>query len=89
MLVAFLLSLLSIRVSKYEVASDPEQIIHHFGKTEQADGDFFNERIADYTIAYEHNSKVNDSKAHQLAFAGYLLLAGILLHAVYILLKVT
>jgi hypothetical protein len=89
MLVAFLLSLLSIRVSKYEVASDPAEIIHDFGEAPQDDSDFFDRRIADFTVAYERNSKVNDGKALMLAFAGYMLLAGILLHAVFILLKVT
>ena len=89
MLVAFLLSLLSIRVAKYEVASDPEQMIHHFGHAPPDDSTFFKQRIADLAVAYGRNSDVNDGKARLLSYAGYLLLAGILLHAIYILLKVT
>jgi hypothetical protein len=88
MLAAFLLSLWSIQVSQYEVPSDPAEIIHHFGKAPQEDSDFFDARLVDYTAAYTHNSKVNDRKAFQLTLAGYLVLAGIFMHAIYILLKI-
>ncbi len=87
MLAAFLLSLWSIQISQYQVPSDPKELIHHLGKAPQQDDDFFDARLADYAVAYTHNSKVNDRKALHLIWAGYLIFAGLFLHAVYILLK--
>jgi hypothetical protein len=88
MLVAFLLSLWSIRVSEYEIPDDPQDIIAGFGAAPPEDEDFFDDRIVDFAVACQRNVAVNDEKAGQLTGAGYLLLAGIFLHACYFFAKI-
>jgi hypothetical protein len=86
-LLAFLLSLWSIRISEYEALNDPQEIIAGFGTSPPEDEDFFDDRIVDFAVAYQRNSDVNDRKATQLTWAGFLLLAGIFLHACYFFAK--
>ena len=83
--IAFLLCILALNVSEYEGLNDPEQILNEEFKNNATptDDDFFESRIADYAVAYTRNSAVNDSKANLVSYAGYLLLAGIVLHAAY------
>jgi hypothetical protein len=88
MLGGFLLALSSIGVSDYEAINDPRDIIAGFGDTPPEDEDFFDDRIIDFTVAYERNSAVNDTKATKLTWAGHLLLLGIFLHASYIFLTI-
>ena len=83
MLVAFLYSLWSIKISNYEAPSDPNEIIDGFQTAPPTDEDFFDDRIIDYAVAYERNSAVNDSKANQLSVAGYWMLVGLTAHALY------
>ena len=66
MLGGFLLSLSSIGVSNYEAINDPQDIIAGFGDTPPEDEDFFDDRIIDFTVAYQRNSAVNDTKATKL-----------------------
>jgi hypothetical protein len=84
MLVAFLLSLITTRVSDYEAVNDPEAVLEEFGETPLPDEEFFDSRIADYTVACQRNAAVNDKKARRLRIAGSALLLGILLQACYL-----
>jgi hypothetical protein len=82
--IAFLLCIWALNVSEYEALNNPEEILNEeFSKAAPSDEDFFGSRCADYTVAYTRNSAVNDKKANLVWGAGYLLLAGIVLHAVY------
>jgi len=85
---AFLLSLWSIRVSVYEGVVNPQEIVAAFGTSPPDDEDFFAHRIVDFAVACQRNSAVNDRKARQLTYAGFLLLAGIFLHACYFFAKI-
>jgi hypothetical protein len=87
MLAAFLLSLWAANISTYEGVADPKTVIHQFGDTPMKDEQFFDNRIADYTVAHARNAKINDRKAVYLAMAGYALLIGISLHALYFILR--
>ena len=87
MLAPFLWSLRAIKISTYEAIAEPRHIINEFGDTPPTDEEFFDDRIADYTVAYERNSKVNDGKAFRLSIAGYCLALGICLHACYFILR--
>jgi hypothetical protein len=83
MLAAFLLSLWATQISIYEAVNEPADILEELGDSQPDDEDFFDDRIADYTVAYERDSEVNDKKANQLLVARYFLLVGIALHACY------
>ena len=85
----FLCSLWSIRVSRYESINDPKQILIGFGTSPPDDERFFASRIVDFTAAYTRNVLVNDRKASMLTWAGYLLLAGMFLHACYFFLRIS
>jgi hypothetical protein len=87
MLGAFLLSLLSMQIADYEAPNDPVAVVTAFGTRPPHNAAFFADRIVDYAVAYQRNSKVNNRKATQQSWAGYLMLAGIFLHAVYVLFK--
>jgi hypothetical protein len=85
MISAFLLSLWATKVSDYEAVNEPQDVVDEFGDEPMPDEEFFDNRIADYTVACERNSAVNDKKASWLTVAAYVLVVGILLQAVYIL----
>jgi hypothetical protein len=87
MLAAFLISLIATRVSDYEAINDPRSVLEEFGDAPLPDEEFFDSRIADYTVACERNAAVNDKKAARLKIAGYALLLGIVLQACYLVLK--
>jgi hypothetical protein len=84
---AFVLSLLVMQVSKYEAITDPNDVTEQFEDTPMDDELFFDNRIADLTVACERNTGVNNSKAIYLELAGYALVLGILLHAAFFLFK--
>ena len=88
MLVAFLLSLWATRVSVFEAVNVPADVLEEYGDDEPSDSDFFDDRIVDYTVAYERNAVVNNEKANQLIVARYCLLAGIALHAIYFAVRI-
>ncbi|MEY9106947.1 hypothetical protein ABH999_003143 [Bradyrhizobium yuanmingense] len=83
MLASILLSLLATQVAEFEVSTLPSKIFENFGDSAPTDEDFFDDRIADYSVACENNSVVNDRKAKTLTVARYLLLAGVAAHAAY------
>ena len=89
MLAAFLLSLWATQISIYEAVNEPADVLAGYGERPPKDEDFFDDRIADYTVAYERDSLVNDRKANQLLVARYFLLAGIALHACYFLVRMS
>ena len=78
-----LLSILVLNVSDYHVPNEPLRIIEKLGESPHppSDEEFFDERIADYTFACGHNTRVNDYKASMLRVAVYCLLLGVALHA--------
>jgi hypothetical protein len=87
MLAAFLLSLWATQISIYEAVNEPADVLSEFGDIPPTDEEFFDNRIADYTVAYERDSLVNDRKAIQLLVARYFLLVGIALHACYFIVR--
>jgi hypothetical protein len=87
MLGAFLLSLWATQISVYEAITEPADVLAAYEDSPPTDEDFFDDRIADYTVAYEKNSLVNDRKANELLVARYFLLAGIALHATYFIVR--
>jgi hypothetical protein len=89
LLIAFLLTLVALSVAGYEAPNDPEGVLESLGEEEEVDEDAFHEaRVADFHVAIDRNSVVNDKEANALSNAGYFLLIGITLHAVYFLLTV-
>jgi hypothetical protein len=63
MLTAFLISLFATKVSDYEAVNDPHDILEEeFGDTPLSDEEFFDSRIADYTVACKRNADVNDKR---------------------------
>ena len=74
-------------MSDYEAVNDPRDVLDEFGDAPVSDEEFFDSRIADYVVAWERNSAVNDRKASRLKIAGYSLLLGITLQACYLALK--
>jgi hypothetical protein len=89
MLGAFFISLWSMKVSNFEAVTTPRDVIDQFDEDEpMTDEEFFDNRIADYVVAYERNSVVNDRKARQVEIAGYAILMGIFLHACYITVRI-
>ena len=81
MLAAFLISLWATKVTDYEAVNDPRDVLEEFGDAPVSDEEFFDSRIAEYVVAWERNSAVNDRKASRLKVAGYALLLGITLQA--------
>jgi hypothetical protein len=84
---AFILSLLVLQVANYEAITEPDDVTEQFGETPMKDEQFFDNRIGDFTVACNRNTKVNDKKAIYLEFAGYALVLGILLHAGFFVLR--
>ncbi len=88
MLFSILVSLWATNIANYEAITEPKDIFEGFGDNPPDDAEFFDDRIVDYSVAYEKNSAVNDKKAVYLHGARYLLLGGIVAHAMYIMLHV-
>jgi hypothetical protein len=84
MLIWFLLSLWATKVSDYEAVNAPHRVFAEFGSVPLDDEEFFDNRIADYIVACERNTRANDLKASRLKLAGYSLLVGITLQACYL-----
>jgi hypothetical protein len=58
--------------------SDGVEIIESLGEELPIDEEFFDDRIADYAVASSRNRAVNTDIATILAWAGWLLFAGML-----------
>jgi hypothetical protein len=79
-----LLSVLALSVGGYERANTPKGVIDSLGEgPEINEREFLARRIADLSVAQDRNALVNDRQASRLAFAGALLVLGVLLHAAY------
>jgi len=87
MAASFLFSLLVVQVSDFEALTTPKDIIVELKDKEVTDKEFFKDRIADIAVAFSRNSDVNDGKAIYLQCAGYALLAGIMLHATFFIIR--
>jgi hypothetical protein len=85
MIVAFVLSLWVIQVSSLYVPTRPNAVIGQYGEHPPSDADFFDNRIIDFSVAYNANSPLNDRKARTLAAAGGSMLAGLIFHALFFL----
>jgi hypothetical protein len=88
MMLSFLLSLLATRVTTVEIPTNPNAIIDGFGREPPSDSEFFDDRIADYVVAYERCYPINERKGRLLLVARYSLLVGILCHAGYFILSI-
>ena len=62
-------------IRTYEGLADPEEIIKKFSASPVADEDFLDDRLVDFAVATNHDSKVNDRTAMFLSAAGILLSA--------------
>jgi len=83
MLIALVAALWATRLAEYQVLNDPEAVVRQFGPAAMADEAFYDNRIADATVATQWNSGVNDRKARWLVVAAALLVSGIFFHAVF------
>jgi len=83
--IAFFLSVSAATIAEFEAANTPENIVNSFTRRVPSNDKFFDDRIADLTVAYQRNSRVSDRKANKLMIAGYFLLAGIVAHLLYFL----
>lgn len=88
MLAAFFLSLLATQIAGFEEPRRPRDMAAQFAESGYDVEDFFQWRIADFTVAAERNAGVNDGRAVKLTFARYFLLLGIALHALYFLFRI-
>lgn len=87
LLVAFLLSLYSAAVQKYQAVKNPKKILERLGDAPPTDDDFLDDRIVDLADAWTWNSSVNEGKAKILHWAGFALLSGMAAHAAYFLVR--
>ncbi|MGX5802626.1 hypothetical protein ACWGS9_15440 [Bradyrhizobium sp. Arg314] len=89
MLCGFLMIVWGGRVANFEALNSPDDVIGQFPEHEgMTDERFFDLRIADFSVATERNSKVNDRRADALLWASYCLATGIALHAAYFFLRI-
>lgn len=71
----------SVRIKAYEGLADPEEVIRSFPSGPISDEEFLDDRIAELAVVTNRNSRQNDSAAHAVTFAGWLLLFGVALQA--------
>jgi hypothetical protein len=84
MLSGFVATVWGTRMADFEAVNDPMDVIDQFDEVEAtADEDFFDKRIADFAVATNRNSQVNDKRAKALLFASYCLASGISCHAIF------
>ena len=67
MVISLTACVLGIQIRTYEGIAEPRDIIASFGTQPPSDTEFFDARIADYVIASERNSAVNDRVANYLS----------------------
>ena len=80
LLLGLFFTVLGTRIRSYEVPSDLTAIIKSFGTKPQTDADFIDHRLADFAVASERFSAVNNRVANWLSGASWLLAAAVLLH---------
>ncbi len=66
--VAIVLVVLATRIRRYEAVADPQKVVDSFGDIEPTNKDFFDDRIADLTVATMRNSAVNHRVANILLY---------------------
>jgi len=77
---ALLFVVFGVLIRRYEGVADPETIIKNFGDTAPTNEDFYDDRIADYTVAANRNAAANNNTARWLSLSGlFLTLAMVLL----------
>jgi len=88
LLLGLVLALYVLKVAVYEPINDPKRIIaDEYGARAPTDAHFYESRIADFTVAYERNSAVNDRKARALEWSFYFLVGGFAFQAAYFMIK--
>ncbi|RWI57032.1 MAG: hypothetical protein EOR16_15610 [Mesorhizobium sp.] len=84
MLTGLVVTVWGSRLADFEGVNDPEKVVDQYDDAEDMpDEQFFDKRIADFAIATNRNSRVNDRRAKALLIASYCLVAGILCHAIF------
>jgi hypothetical protein len=76
---ALLFVVCGVLIRRYEGIADPEDIIKNFGQKPPSNEQFFDDRIADYTVAANRNAAANERTARWLSYSGLLLTAAIVL----------
>lgn len=69
----------ALRIRKFDAVADGVEIVEGYGEDQPEDEEFFEDRIADYAVASSRNREVNNQTASMLAWAGWLLVVGMLL----------
>jgi len=87
MLLSFLVSLWAVRISGFEGIVLPSDVTAQLEKDGFDEEKFFLSRIADFSVATQRNSDINDKQASELALAGVLMLLGMIAHGVYFYLR--
>ena len=76
---AMLCVIYSLRINVYEAVNDGSSLIDSYVGDGPTDEEFFEDRIADYAVASSRNRNVNNTTASVLAWAGWLLISGMIL----------
>lgn len=84
---SLLFCLISLGILTYQYPSNPTELLEEFESKNQTDLEFFRNRTVDFTIAFEHNKKKNDSRGKYLRYTSGFIFMGILLHLFYIVLN--
>jgi hypothetical protein len=76
--IALVFVILGLRIRHFEAVNDGVDIVNAYGETEPEDSEFFDDRIADYAFASSRNRAFNNETAVLLAWASWLIIAGML-----------
>jgi hypothetical protein len=83
---ALLITVTAICIRVFEAAADPRKVSDEFSPNVPTDAEFFDRRIADYTVATETNRKVNNSIGKRLYWAAISLAIAVGIHLISMLL---
>jgi hypothetical protein len=89
MLLSFMLSLWAVRISAFEGITIPSIAIEQLQRDGFDQDKFYLNRIADFSIAAQRNSNLNDRQAKTLTIAGAIMLIGMLAHGVYFYMRLS
>jgi len=76
--IALLLLIYSLKIRKYEGTIDMEEYIGKNKTYYQEDGEFYEDRIADFIVAIDRNTETNNKRADLLTISTYFIVAGLL-----------
>jgi len=79
LLASILFNVLALKISTYERVNKPREVLQEFDKEAVSDGEFYLNRIVDFTVATERNFAANNTTAKQLKKSIYLLALGLCL----------